>query len=56
MYEYYKSKRTIEVKDIDKIPLILLFDDIINIENFDPNKIKIDESHRKIFLFAALDM
>ena len=34
-----------------------LFDDSINIKNFDPNNIKIDiKSHTKIFLFAILDM
>ena len=36
------------------------FDDIINIKNFDPNKIKIIKikmkSHAKIFLFTTLDM
>ena len=57
MYECYKSKMSIEVKDIDKKNRsYYFFDDIINIEKFDPNKIKTDESHTKIFLFAALDM
>ena len=57
MYEYYKSKMSIKVKDIDKKSCsYYFFDDIINIENFDPNKIKIDEIHTKIFLFTALDM
>ena len=32
------------------------FDDIINVKHFHPNKIKIDEKFRKIFLFARLDM
>ena len=33
-----------------------LLDDMINMKNIDLNKIKIDESHTKIFLFIALDM
>ena len=32
------------------------FDDMININNFDPNKIKIDKKSQKIFLFIILDM
>ena len=57
IYEYYKLKMSIKVKDIDKENCsYYFFDDIINIENFDPNKIKIDEIHTKIFLFTALDM
>ena len=32
------------------------FNDIINIENFNPNNIKIDEKSYKIFLFSILDM
>ena len=32
------------------------FDGMIKIKNLDPNKIKIDESHAKIFLFIGLDM
>ena len=57
MYEYYKLKMSIKVKDIDKKDCsYYFFDDIINIENFDRNKIKIDEIHTKIFLFTALDM
>ena len=31
-------------------------DDIINIKNFDPNNIKIDERSTKIFLFTTLDI
>ena len=30
--------------------------DITNIKNFDPNNIKIEKSHTKIFLFATLDV
>ena len=53
MYEYYKLKMSIKVKDIDKKDCsYYFFDDIINIENFDRNKIKIDEIHTKIFLFT----
>ena len=41
-----------KVKDINiKNPSYYFFNDIINIENFDPNK-----SHIKIFLFTILDM
>ena len=32
------------------------FDDIINIKNFDPDDIKINGSHTKMFLFTILDM
>ena len=32
------------------------FNDAINIKKFDPNNIKIDERHTKIFLFTSLDM
>ena len=30
-------------------------DDMINIKSLDPNKIKMDENHTKIFLFITLD-
>ena len=32
------------------------FDNIMNIKNVNPNKIKIDERSYKKFLFTALDM
>ena len=32
------------------------FDDIINIKDFDPNNIKIDETSYKIFLFTTIDI
>ena len=32
------------------------FDDIINIKDFDPNNIKIDDKHPKIILFITLHM
>ena len=32
------------------------FDDIINIKDFDPNNIKIDETSYKIFLFTIIDI
>ena len=40
-----------KIKDIDlKIHMYYFFDDIINIKNFDPNKIKIDEKLYKSIL------
>ena len=32
------------------------FNDIISIEDFDPDNIKIDDSHTRIFLFTILGM
>ena len=44
-------------KDIDiKNHTYYFFGDIVNVKAFDLNKIKIDESHTKIFLFTILDM
>ena len=44
-------------KDIDIKKLhILLFDDIINTENFDPNKIEINEKSYKNILTYCIDM
>ena len=44
-----------EIKDIDiKNHTHYFLDDIINMKNFDPNKIKIDDT--KVFLFTALDV
>ena len=44
------------LKDMDiKSHAYYFFDNIINVTNFDPNKIKIDEKS-KIFLFTTLDM
>ena len=42
-----------KIKDIDiKNPTYYFFDDIINIKNFDPNKIKIDEkSYKNILIY-----
>ena len=61
-YYVTNEKFTIEVKmsntleDMDiKNHAYYFFDNIINITNFDPNKIKIDEKS-KIFLFTTLDM
>ena len=46
-----------KIKDIDiKNHTYYFFDDIINIKIFDPNNIKIDKSHTKMFLFTTLDM
>ena len=46
-----------KVKDIDiKNHRYYFFNDIINIKNSDPNNIKIDETHTKIFSFTTLDM
>ena len=46
------------VKDINiKNRTYYFFNDIIRIENFDVNNIKIDEKlYEKIFLFTTLDM
>ena len=44
-----------EVKDIEiKNRTYYFFDDIVSIKNFDLNNIKINESHKKIFLFKIL--
>ena len=44
-------------KDIDiKNRTYYFLYDIINIKNFDPNKIKIDQKSYKILLFTTLDM
>ena len=42
-----------KIKDIDmKNHTYYFFDDIANIKNFDPNKIKVDEkSYRNIFIY-----
>ena len=42
-----------KIKDINiKNHVYCFFDDIININNFDPNKIKIDEnSYKNIFIY-----
>ena len=46
-----------KVKVIDiKNRTSYFFNDIINIISFDPDTIKINESHTKIFLFTTLDM
>ena len=46
-----------KVKDIDiKNRTYYIFIDIINIKNFNPNIINIEESHPKIFLFTILGM
>ena len=46
-----------KAKDIDiKNHKYYFFNDIINITNFDPNNIKIDETHAKMFLITILDM
>ena len=39
-------------KDIDiKIQTYYFFNDIINIKNFDPNNIKIDEKYKDILIY-----
>ena len=46
-----------KVKDIDiKNRMYYFYNDIINTKKIDPNNIKIDESHTKIFLFTILDL
>ena len=46
-----------KVKDVDiKNHTYYFFNDIININNFASNNIKIDKSHTKIFLFTILYM
>ena len=46
-----------KVKDIHlKNQTHYLFNDMINIKDFDTNGIKIDEKSYKIFLFTILDM
>ena len=46
-----------KVKEIDiKNGTYYYFNDIINMKNLDPNNIKIDESHTKMFLFPKLDL
>ena len=46
-----------KVKDINiKNCTYYFFNDMINIKNFDPNNIKIDEKSYNIFLFTILDM
>ena len=49
-----------KVKDIDtKNRIYYFFNNIINIKNFDPSNIKIEnhtKSHTKIFLFTTLNM
>ena len=39
-----------------KISYILLFDDVIIINDFNPKNIKVDKNCIKIFLFTTLDM
>ena len=55
---FHRERESNKVQDIGiKNRTYYLFDDSINIKNFDPNNIKIDtKSHTKIFLFAILDM
>ena len=45
-----------KVKDISIKNHICYFFNDINIKNFDPNNIKIDERHTKIFLSTTLYM
>ena len=45
------------IKEIDvKNCRYYFFDDMFNIKNLDPSKIKIDKKSSKIFLYTALDM
>ena len=50
-----KMSKKVKALDI-KNRTYYFFNDIVIIENFDPNNIKIDEKHIKIFLFTTLDM
>ena len=44
-------------KEIDtKNRKYYFLDDMVNINNLDPKKIKIDEKHREILLFTTSDM
>ena len=53
IYQKYKSKMSNKVKDLDiKIRMCYLFNDIINMKKFDPNKTKLDEkSYKNIFIY-----
>ena len=52
-----QTKMSNKFKDIYiKNRTYYFFHDIINMKNFDPNKIKIDEKSYKILLFTTLDM
>ena len=53
MFQKYKSKMSDKVKDVDiKNRAYYIFDDIINIKNFDPNNIKTDErSYKNILIY-----
>ena len=44
------------LKEIENKNGSYIFDDIINVKSLNPNKIKADEIHIKMFLFTALDM
>ena len=48
---------SIKLKDIDTTRhMYYFFNDIINMKNLDPNKIKIEKSHIKTFLFSTLNI
>ena len=52
-----KLKMSIKLKDIDTTRhMYYFFNDIINMKNLDPNKIKIEKSHIKTFLFTTLNI
>ena len=48
---------SIKLKDIDTTRhMYYFFNDIINMKNLDPNKIKIERGHIKTFLFSILNI
>ena len=54
--DYHISIKMNSVKEIDiKNHKHYFFNDLINIKNLDPNKIKIDKSHSKILFYTTLD-
>ena len=44
------------LKEIENKNCSYIFDDIINVESLNPNKLKADDIPIKMFLFTALDM
>ena len=55
MYWKYKQKISNKVKDLDvKNRIYCLFDDIINVKNFDPNNIQTDEKSCKNILIYSI--
>ena len=46
----------IGLKEIENKNCLYIFDDIINVKSLNPNRIKADEIHIKMFLFTAMEM